>query len=131
MIRIMKSKFLLVGLFTFFISCGLEDAGKSQCAIDVEDTLDSWQTTYNIQMTEAVDSEGNSQSLEACLIRKGLTEEYIQSLKNRRGWLNSNGGCTADEKSTLNSRINNRVQELEEDMESTWNRCEEVYGSGG
>ncbi len=81
-------------------------------------------------MTEAVDSEGNAQSLEACLIRKGLTEEYIQSLKNRRGWLNSNGGCTADEKSSLSARINNRVKELEEDMESTWNRCEEVYGSG-
>jgi hypothetical protein len=45
--------------------------------------------------------------------------------------MNSNGGCTAEEKNTLNSRINKRVQELEEDMESTWNRCEEVYGSGG
>ena len=128
----MKFKLLLLaGVLTFFISCGLEDAGKSDCFIDVEDTLDSWQTTYNYQMTNAKDDDGNTQSLEACLIRKGLTEEYVQSLKNRQSWMNSNGGCTGDEKSTLNSRINNRVQELEEDMESTWNRCEEVYGSGG
>ena len=128
----MKSKLLLLaGVLTFIISCGLEDAGKSDCFIDVEDTLDSWQTAYNYQMTNAKDDDGNGQSLEACLIRKGLTEEYIQSLKNRKSWMNSNGDCTGDEKSTLNARINKRIQELEEDMESTWNRCEEVYGSGG
>lgn len=82
-------------------------------------------------MTNAKDNDGNTQSLEACLIRKGLTEEYIQSLKSRQSWMNSNGGCTRDEKNTLNSRINKRIQELEEDMENIWNRCEDVYGSGG
>src|SRR5690554_5833474 len=117
----MKSKLLLLaGVLTFFISCGLEDAGKSDCFIDVEDTLDSWQGTYNYQMANAKDNDGNTQSLEAYLIRKRVTEEYIQSLKSKQSLINSNRCCTRNEENTHNSRINKRFHQSEEDMENIW-----------
>ncbi len=125
----MKSKLLLLmAVLTLFISCGLEDAGKSQCAIDLEDSLESYDDTYQYNMTNAKDSKGNGTSLEACLIRKGLTEDYIQYLERKQDSLYFDGGCTSDEKSRLNTQINDRLRDLNEDMESTWNRCEEVYG---
>lgn len=127
----MKTKLLLIaGLFTIFLSCGLEDPSKSDCFIEVEDNLYFMEKTYNSAMADVKDSAGNTQSLEACIMRRELTEEYIIMLKTGRSNINSQDyNCTRNEINTLNSRFDERMQELEEDMESTWNHCEDRYGA--
>ncbi len=76
------------------------------------------------------DSGGNDQSLEACIQRRNLTIAYIDRLKGAQTSLDANNGCSGDEKLDLNSIIFDRIDDLNEDIESTWSRCEEIFAGG-
>ncbi len=105
---------ILFGTITLFISCGVSDYERSQCALDVDDTLRAFATDYEYKLMNAVDSNGNTQSVEACYIRRGYTEDYIEDLGRRKGFMNSNGECTGDEKAELNAQINSKIEELQQ-----------------
>ncbi len=119
--------FILLGILTINVSCGLEDAGKSECAINFENFLDQTEDDYQELMVQP-DSQGNDQSLENCLNRRFFTQDYLVKLQQTAIDIRSNGGCSEEEKEDLIVRVGDRIQDLEEDMESTWNRCEKVFG---
>jgi len=124
-------KLILLLVLTILVSCGIEDEveklGKTDCAVEFTNFLDQSEDDYQDLMIQP-DSEGNQQSLEACSNRKLFTEGYLTRLRNTQN--QTKEGCTGDEISGFYVRIGDRIQDLEEDMESTWNRCEEIFGGG-
>ena len=75
------------------------------------------------------DSQGNQQSLEICLSRQMLTKDYIGELKQQQYYFNLQNSCSGEEKERINTEITTKMRKLNEDLESTWNRCEKVYGA--
>ncbi|CAM3474793.1 hypothetical protein [Aequorivita lipolytica] len=129
----MKTKILLLlAVMTLSISCiedEVEKLGKSDCAVTVENELDELEDEYQKLMLEP-DSDGNDQSLEACLNRQLATQTYFDLLLDDRTKYTDREGCTLEEKVSFNVRISERTQDLHEDMVSIWNRCEEIFGGG-
>ena len=125
-----KMRIRILALFILFISthaCDDDDFVKSDCAIYLIDNLDTWENSYGLAMIEP-DSEGNDQSLEACIQRRNYTVAYKERLKEAQTDLNANDGCSGEEKFDLNNQIFERISELEEDLVNIWNRCEEIFG---
>ena len=124
-------KLILLGALMILVSCGsdFENFGRSDCAVSFTNLLETAEDRYENSMREP-DSNGNQSSLEVCLQRKLLTELYLFNLRSEKNNLNLREGCTSEEISEFNTRLSNRIQDLEEDMESTWNHCEDIYGGG-
>ncbi|WP_147437271.1 hypothetical protein [Ulvibacter antarcticus] len=125
-------KLFYISIFLISFSCGTDDIqnlGKSDCAVAFSKLLDQAEDDYIALMIQP-DSDGNDQSLEACLNRKSYTQAYIVRLQNANDTLNTIAGCTDTEYFNFIGRILDRKQQLEEDMTSTWNRCEEIFGGG-
>ena len=77
----MKTKTLfLLGVFTLSISCERLPTGPSDCYFYVYNRIDEIEKDYNYEMTHVVDSEGYSNSLEACIMQRNLTYSYIAEL---------------------------------------------------
>ena len=124
----MKIRVLLfaIGLASMIASCGAEDLGKSDCAIHYINYLDRSEDEYQELMVQP-DSQGNDQSLENCYNRHHYTRRYILRLYTTRNDLNA-GNCTEEEKNDIRAEISERIQELEQDIENIWSRCDEVFG---
>ena len=125
-------KLILLGILTISVSCGVEDLGQSECAFDLINLLNEMEDQYQYLLGQP-DSDGNQQSLEACINRRDLTGDYYEALYNEQGALNNSQegeGCTADEKSSINSRIDERQRRLAQDIEEVWSQCEDIYGGG-
>ena len=128
----MKIRILLLTVLMITAACGVDNIknlGRSDCAVDLDKFLDQLEDSYR-DLIILPDENGNHQSLEACLQRRLLTETYLVRLSDAQNRNNTQEGCSSEEKSGFNVRIGDRIQDLEEDMESTWDRCEEVYGDG-
>ena len=125
-----KMRLRILALCILFISthaCDDHDIIKSDCAIYLLDNLDNWENSYGLAMMEP-DSEGNDQSLEACIQRRNYTIAYKERLEQAKTDLNANDGCSSQEKFDIYNQIWDRIDELEEDLVNIWNRCEEVFG---
>lgn len=118
---------ILITVLSIMVSCELEDAGKTDCAIALTEYLDQSEDDY-LELMALPDRYGNHQSLEACLNRRALTEGYLARLIEEESKIDDQEGCTIEEKSQFSIRISDRIIDLEEDMDSTWDHCEEVYG---
>jgi len=120
-------------LLSCAFGCGIDDIGPSDCFLDIQDGYRILNTDYNEDMTNIVDQDGNGQSLEACLMRKQRTIDYIDALTViRNSVIQSAGGdgCSSEEIDTLTETFDERLDDLNADLETIWNRCEEVYGNG-
>ena len=130
-----KTSFLFaILILTILSSCRKSDDLRPEgCYLENKNTLRLYNTIYNDDMTDIVDANGNGQSLEACLLRRQRTIDFINQLTSFRTIVSNevDYGCYQGEVDSLLEDIDDRIRELNEDMESTWNRCEEVYGSGG
>ena len=125
-----KRKILIVLLVSMVsVACGVDKLGPSQCYMEEKNVLKYQEDSYNDDMTNIVDADGNGQSLEACLLRRQRTLDYIELLNQIR--FTAEFACSQEEVDMLYEEVNERKEQLNEDMESTWNRCEEIYGSGG
>ncbi len=124
----MKIKILLLLALILFISCGIEDAGPSDCAKYYDDYYIDRDVQYQYDMMHVVDSEGLSNSCEACIIKRGITNEYKQDLEQEKSSLNAaTDGCTDEERINILDRFNGRIGELEYSLEIVYDRCEEIY----
>lgn len=124
-----KKLILIFGILTLWQSCGLEDLGKSECAIYIEDTLDSMQESYQTEAYDNnVDDEGNRQSLKTCLRVKQVTEKYLTNLASLKEDMNGRL-CSGEEILRLTTRIEKKEQDLNRDLIDVWNDCEKTYGS--
>ncbi|MBU2905050.1 hypothetical protein KO529_09665 [Arenibacter algicola] len=132
----MKTQMIVIGLVLLMGSaCTEEQAeellgnlGKSDCYKNLDAVFDLQNERYQRDaFRENVDDEGNTQSLKTCKRGQVVANETIRSLK----FYSNSGtdGCTGEEILEIEARYADRIIELNEDLESTWNRCEEVYGS--
>lgn len=118
----------MIGMVIICNGCGLEDAGKSDCAIYVEDTLDNMQESYETEAYDNnVDDKGNRQSLTTCSRTKELTDKYLKNLEILKEDIQGRL-CSGEELLRLTTRIERKEKDLNEDLENVWNRCEEIYG---
>lgn len=122
-------KLILLSIFATFLSCGTDDIenfGLSDCAAEFTNHLDELERNYQDSMSEP-DSQGNDQSLEACLNRRNLTEDYLSTLIDLRGSIPLDL-CTDGENNDFKFRINRRRADLEEDLVEVWSQCEDIFG---
>jgi hypothetical protein len=122
-----------VFLLSCALSCGIDEIGPSDCYKNTNQFYRDLNNVYNSDMTNIVDQNGNGQSLEACLMRKERTIFYINTLSAlRTATFESAGedGCSSEEINTLVETMDERLDDLNADLEEIWNRCEEVYGNG-
>ena len=128
----MKTKTLfLLGVLTLSISCERLPTGPSDCYFYVYNRIDEIEKDYNYEMTHVVDSEGYSNSLEACIMQRDLTYSYIAEYEDIRDVeLGQNQGCSEAEKSELNGIIEKKIQGLNNGIENVWSHCEELHGGG-
>ncbi len=81
----MKPKiFLLVGVLVLFISCGRENVGLSSCYLGYDESIRGTESDYQYYITNVTDSEGLSNSCEACKLRRQNTYDYIVFLEDRK-----------------------------------------------
>jgi len=66
--------------------------------------------------------------LEACLNRFIVTEAEILHIERALERLENNEGYTEEEYFNIRARILERKQDLEEDIETVWSKCEETFG---
>ena len=121
-------------LLSYFSGCGIDELGPRDCYTNSIELYREWNEDYNDDMTNIVDSEGNGQSLEACLMRRERTINYQSMLIEYELLILQNAqneGCSQEEINKLGEEIGNRIDDLREDIEVIWENCEEVYGSGG
>ena len=129
---IMKIRILLLTVLMITAACGvdnIENLGRTDCAVIMENRLDDREDVYQDQLRQP-DINGNQQSLEQCIQTRNFTSQYLLDLISLAYTNRGNSDCTGDERVEFGIRIEERINDLDQDMESTWNRCEEVYGGG-
>lgn len=98
------------------------------CAMSMASRLHEREDIYQDQLIQP-GSNGNQQSLEQCIQTRNFTAQYLLDLITLAGENRGNSDyCTDNERVNFGIRIEDSIGDLEQDMESTWSRCEEVYG---
>ena len=127
-------KLILLGIFMILVSCGVENLGQSDCAMQYTNALDFAEDLHQDILSQP-DSEGNQQSLAICLSSRQSTVDLIMSLRSAQSQLVNQSHlaveeqCSADEIASINARIDDRILQLEQDLVEVWNDCEKIYGS--
>ena len=123
----MKSRILLLlGVVTLIFSCGIENIGRTDCAIEMENILQTYEDGFQDTMANIVDSNGLSNSCEACIMRREISQAYKGVLEEIKTAVVRDQSCTPEEKNSFIDRLNNKIEDLNQAIVEIY-ICKEIY----